>query len=611
MTRPAGLSLSGPLRVALISLPWAIFNRPSIQLGALKAFLEQDPQIRCDTFHPYLLTAKILGTGVYHRLAENSWAGEALFSPLLFPEQHQAADRLFSKSWSRQDKPPLDFTVTVKILDQLLADWLTRIDFSCYQLVGFSICFNQLLSSLTVAKRLKDEHPSLPIVFGGSGCVGPMGESLLQTFSQVDYIVHGEGEKSLKRLCDHLINRHKLLPAQVKHRQQVIPGEPVSPIQDLEELPLPDYRPYFKELQQIFPGQPFIPILPVEFSRGCWWNRCTFCNLNLQWHGYRWKKAQRMWTEVQALSRAYQSLDFTFTDNALPPAEADQFFQNQDMARTDLDFFAEIRIITDPRRLALYRRGGLSTVQVGIESLSSSLLKRMDKGTTAIENIAAMKGALACGLCLEGNLIIQFPGSSEDEAQETLTNLDFVLPYPPLKSAAFFLGHGSPVQQEPSRFGITAITQHPKNRQLLPAPCLNSLTMLIKGYRADQRLQRKRWQEVRRKISDWQAFHEQRGKQKYPALSQRDGGTFLIIRQERHHGPTLLHRLQGRSREIYLYCATIRKRRDVHQQFPMILPESLDRFLSELTQKHLLFQEKDQLLALAVPVPDTITHVEG
>jgi len=43
---------------------------------------------------------------------------------------------------------------------------------------------------------------------------------------------------------------------------------------------------------------------------------------------------------------------------------------------TDLDFFAEVRVITDPDTPRRYRRGGLSTIQVGIESLSSSLLKK-------------------------------------------------------------------------------------------------------------------------------------------------------------------------------------------------------------------------------------------
>ena len=34
--------------IALISAPWALFNRPSIQLGVLKANLERQAEIRVD-----------------------------------------------------------------------------------------------------------------------------------------------------------------------------------------------------------------------------------------------------------------------------------------------------------------------------------------------------------------------------------------------------------------------------------------------------------------------------------------------------------------------------------------------------------------------------------
>jgi hypothetical protein len=41
--------------VALVSTPWPLFNRPSIQLGTLKAFLQRDIHgITVDARHVYL-----------------------------------------------------------------------------------------------------------------------------------------------------------------------------------------------------------------------------------------------------------------------------------------------------------------------------------------------------------------------------------------------------------------------------------------------------------------------------------------------------------------------------------------------------------------------------
>lgn len=593
-----------PFRLALVSMPWAIFNRPSIQLGALKAWLDSEEAIETRTLHPYLQVAKELGPDTYHHLAQTGWAAEALYSPLLFPQQYDRAARLFHQSCRRnRHLAGLGFDQGVRLLDQALDRWLTAVDLSAFDLVGFSICFNQLLASLTAAARIRNRYPDLPIVVGGSGCVGAIGASLLETFTQLDYVISGEGEEALARLCHCLRKKEdpKALPARIIQRGRPYRSETGPGVDDLNRLPIPDYGPYFEQMRQFFPDQPFLPVLPLEFSRGCWWNRCAFCNLNLQWQGYRWKQGARVATEVREQAARHGCLDFTFTDNALPPGETDLFFETMAKEPADYAFFAEIRVITDGRRLAAWRRGGLSSVQVGIESLSSSLLARMRKGTTAMDNIGAMKEALACKMRLEGNLITEFPGSTEEEVAETLQNLDFVLPFTPLSSAAFFLGAGSPVSDEPGAFGVSAILPHPKNRCLFPREVLADLRMLINGYRGDRRLQRRLWQPVIGRIAQWQAFHAHRDIYGIPALSYRDGGSFLVIRQERLQGPCLHHRLRGTSREIYLFCQQIRSRADLTQQFPAVSPNNLDRFLTDLTAKRLLFQEKERVLALAIP----------
>src|SRR5665647_518915 len=143
-------------RVGLISMPWSIVNRPSIQLGTLKAWLDRDEAIQTHTFHPYLQVARDIGTEIYHHLARNSWAGEALYSALLFPEQRRQAARLFDQSCRGNSRlRGLDFEQTVQRLDRSLDRWLARLDLAGFHLIGFSICFNQLLSSLTAAARIK------------------------------------------------------------------------------------------------------------------------------------------------------------------------------------------------------------------------------------------------------------------------------------------------------------------------------------------------------------------------------------------------------------------------------------------------------------------------
>jgi len=592
-----------PFRLGLISMPWSIFNRPSIQLAGLKAYLDADKTIETTLFHPYLAAAASIGGKAYHYLSRNSWAGEALYSPMLFPEQQDLAEQLFLKSCKKEKAlADLDFNTCKQLLEESLDQWLATIDFSSYNLIGFSICFNQLLSSLTAAKRIKTYHPNLPIVIGGSGCVGTIGSSLLNSFFQIDYVISGEGEETLQQLCHFLHSSSKatLLAPQILGRETKGQIKSSCPgIANLNNLPIPDYGPYFQEMRTNFAAEPFIPVLPIEFSRGCWWNKCTFCNLNLQWHGYRWKSAKAMLNEVQQQSTRHQCLDFCFTDNALPPKEANSFFDSTAQIPTDFDFFAEVRVLTDQDTPQCYRRGGLSTIQVGIEALSTSLLKKMKKGTTAIENIAAMRQSAEAGIQLDGNIIIEFPGSCEEEVEETINNLDFVLPYSPLASASFFLGHGSPVADAPEKYGIQAITQHPNNKKLIPKKILNNLNMLIKDYRGDRTFQRKQWKQVVTKIVAWSTFHKDRNSSQSP-LSYRDGKTFLLIRQEQLDSSPLQHRLQGRSREIYLYCQKIRTLQEIHKKFSGIKVSTIRSFLMGLRDKKLVFHEDNKFLALAI-----------
>lgn len=174
---------SHPFRLGLVSMPWSIFNRPSIQLAALKAYLDANSTIATTLFHPYLAAAASIGTETYHYLAKNSWAGEALYSPLLFPEQSRQAEQLFYESCREETAlSRLNFQETSQILELCLDQWISSVNFEKYDLIGFSICFNQLLSSLTAAARIKKQFPDLPIVIGGQAVWTESGSPSCITF---------------------------------------------------------------------------------------------------------------------------------------------------------------------------------------------------------------------------------------------------------------------------------------------------------------------------------------------------------------------------------------------------------------------------------------------
>ncbi len=238
----------------------------------------------------------------------------------------------------------------------------------------------------------------------------------------------------------------------------------------MNELPVPDYDDYFSLLKTFEARKTFFPTLPVEISRGCWWkgtggsakiSGCAFCNLNLQWNGYRNKPASQVVAEIDHLTGRYQTLSLALMDNVLPKKDAIEIFKQTAKLNKDLRLFGEVRATTPYKELKSMRDCGMQEVQIGIEALSSRLLKKLHKGTTAIQNLEIMKNCEALGIENISNLIMQFPGSNEQDVAETMKVLEFALPFYPLKAVNFWLGLGSPVWQRPKKFGINAVFNHP------------------------------------------------------------------------------------------------------------------------------------------------------
>ena len=581
------------MRIALVSTPWPLFNRPSIQLGALKAFLRSKlPEVEVDTHHLYLKIAASLGYPIYEEISQSAWLAEPLYGALLYPLQSESIKNFWKRRASRTKHcRELGFDRICEILMRWSQKIVFSEDWSKYDLIGFSICFSQLTSSLYIIEQIHESAPNVPIVVGGSSCAADLGRTLLSCFPQISYVIQGEGELPLLDLVAGT--------ADISHQVSDI-----RQVTNLDELPPPDYDDYFETLKSLGPGKSFLPKIPVELSRGCWWNRCAFCNLNLQWKGYRSKSINKILSELQCLSTKYQTLGFSFMDNLLPKKDLEGLFGRIRSMGKDLELFAEIRATTPRDVLKAMGSAGMREVQVGIEGLSSGLLRKLKKGTTAIDNMEIMKNCESPDLpSLTGNLIMEFPGSDPNDVEETLVALDFALPLRPLKAIPFWLGYGSPVWSDPRHYGVVKIFNHPNYRHVFPQGVNKNLTTMIQGYHGHVREQRRLWRPVKEKVAQWKeryiALHDRLPSE--PILSYRDGGDFLIIRQRRANDYPMSHKLKGTSRRIYLFCETQRHIKEVLAQFPSFAADQIEGFFRMMVSKRLMFQEENKFLSLAVP----------
>jgi ribosomal peptide maturation radical SAM protein 1 len=599
-------------KIALISTPWPFYNRPSIQLGSLKSFLkERLPDLGIDALHLYLQVAEAIGYELYQGLSEKTWVAESLYAALLFPERSAQIRKFFYRQGV--GKPIIrhaDFDALIVQLKDISDAIVNNTDWKSYSLAGFSVCLCQLTSSLYFIRKIKERFSKLFIAVGGSACAGALGKDLLRIFSEIDFVVNEEGEIPLYELVYLLKNgseiKNRPIPGVLSRngKNETVPFSHHQ-INNLDALPVPDYDDYFALLKRFTVNKTFFPTLPMEISRGCWWNRkggCAFCNLNLQWRGYRSKSPSRVATEVDRLTARYQTLSVTFMDNLLPGNKSGDIFQRLQGLEKDLNLFGEIRASTPLPVLESMRKAGMRKVQIGIEALSSRLLKKMNKGTTAIENIEVMRHCEELGIVNTSNLILYFPGSDEQDVNETLRNLDFVLHFYPLKTSGFWLGFQSPVYNNAKEYGMSAVFNHPHYKVLFPPQIHKATRFMVQGYRGRLKEQKRLWKPVIKKVNAWKKAYAslRKGPQSPPCLTYEDGKDFLIIRQRRYQEANLTHRLTGTSRKIYLFCRTRQSVTKTLEHFPKLQEAQLILFLNMMVRTRLMFEEGGEYLSLAV-----------
>jgi ribosomal peptide maturation radical SAM protein 1 len=615
-------SVSPPFKgLVLVSPPFAFYHRPSIQLGALKAYItSQFRGIQVRAYHCHLSVAQGIGYSVYQAISERTWLAETLYAAILFPEKLGEIESVFRRNARGSrflNRDP--FLTLVNQVKDVSENLISRISWNSFGLAGFSVSLCQLSASLYFIRKVKQIAPEIHILVGGSTVSGMDPGQLFEWFPEIDAVVCGEGELPLSKVVSARIRGEsepeKMSIPGVVWRNGIGTQNSVSfhQIPNLEVIPPPDYDDYFMILKSAPPEKRFFPVIPLEMSRGCWWKKrspsgksrgCSFCNLNLQWSGYRSKHPYQVISEIDRITGKYQILSVAFTDNVIPKKISGNVFKEISKLGKDFQLFCELRADASFEELKEMKKAGLSEVQAGIESLSTSLLQRIHKGTSAIQNLEFMKNCEALGIQNRSNLILYFPGSSDTEVKETLFSLEYAFPFHPLKGVAFWLGVESPVWADPKSYGIQRVFNHPNYRWIFPRGFADGCSMMIQAYRGDLKEQRRKWAPVRRRLAEWKSAYGRLNEKfpRRPILSYRDGKEFILIEERRLNAPPVRHRLTGTSRSIYLFCQSRRSIQDILTRFDKMTTDKVNPFLRMMVHKKLMFQEKELYLSLAVPL---------
>jgi len=457
-------------RVALVTMPFSYSKFPSIQLGTLSALLKAQG-IGTKTYHFNLQFAHKIGVPLYEILCEKRGLfGEWLFSALLFRDNPKHAQ------YPHMFKPVFEDTAREagcsighleemgrSIAPQFLTWALTSVDWDQYDVVGFTSTFDQNVASLSLAKLIKDVYPDVRIVFGGANFDGEMGLEQFRAFSWIDYVVSGEGEQTFPPLVKRILLKQEVdVPIGIVHRKNgeicFTPNEQL--VSKFDQAPPPDYDDYFAELDELDrQGSTGLNrILLYEGSRGCWWgekHHCTFCGLNAQAMDFRAKSPSQVATELEYLSSRYDTSRFRLVDNIIDMKFVDGLFGQLAQRHIDLDVFMETKSNLNKRQIQTLAQGGVKCMQPGIESLSHTQLKEMDKGVTPLQNIQCLKWSRYYNIDLSWNILLGFPGETNEDYRRQMEMIPSLFHLqPPESTSKLWLERFSPYYKWPERYGI-------------------------------------------------------------------------------------------------------------------------------------------------------------
>jgi ribosomal peptide maturation radical SAM protein 1 len=434
--------------VALVNMPFALADRPSIQCGLLKAGLIQVGH-EVDVHYLNLELAAEIGAEAYKTISQlrtDQFLGEWLFSVAAFGYRPDESD-YFAACPSLEGtcrELGWDFDQLCRLRNEifppLIDRWAKEIAWHQYSVVGFTCTFEQNTPAFALARRIKEKHPKIVIVFGGANFDGGMGEEYLKALSFIDYVVVGEGDESFPQLVDRIARGADGLgvPGVIGRVGGKLAGGGIGDsISNLDGLPDPNYDEYFDTLFQL--GRERVigdhpPLLLLETARGCWWgekHHCTFCGLNANGMRFRSKPPSRVRDELRRLSARYKIVNFEAVDNIMDLSYLDQLCDPLTEQRSDYQIFYEVKANLKPAQLRKMARAGITAIQPGIESLNSHVLTLMRKGTNMLNNVRLLKWAHYYGMRVGWNILTGFPGETPEDYEEQVQVLKQIVHLPP------------------------------------------------------------------------------------------------------------------------------------------------------------------------------------
>jgi ribosomal peptide maturation radical SAM protein 1 len=621
-------------RIALVNMPFAALSVPSIGLTQLAKVVEEEfkDEVSIDLCYLNLEFGRFLGLEFYNWV---SWSGEShnsnlgdwFFREAAFPDEADNADAYLGRYFPKLEGERLDMKQRLlskrRELGQFLDEMIEKYDFAKADLVGFTSMFSQNVASFAMTRKLKCLDPSIVTAMGGANCESPMGQEIARNVNQVDFVFSGSALKSFPRLVGHLLNDevekcHKIDGVFSKENHKYVrsmqTGAGLGRIGEIGEqrsvdvLMELDYVSYLDAVEGLYPDAEIEPTLTFETSRGCWWGErahCTFCGLNGQTMAYEAMSSTKAINLIESIFAYYpRSRSYQCVDNIMPKRYVKEVFPFLN-APPDSVLFYEVKADLGEEELMTLSKARVRIIQPGIESLATSTLKLMKKGTNAFQNLVFLKNCLRFDICPQWNLLIGFPGEEEGVYKKYVRDME-TLVHLPIPDGVFPVRFDrySPYFMNSKEYGLDL---HPVDFYQLIYPFAQESLNHMAYYFMDGNLssayivEMVRWiDELKSKYEIWRARWFELDGKLAPKLFFKDIGSSNIVYDSRS-GVAVEHALGDTGLLFLHYLNAPRKLSDISAKFSDRQQAEVEKEIGLLDELGLIFRENDRLLSLVLP----------
>ncbi len=296
-------------------------------------------------------------------------------------------------------------------------------------LVGVSVRTPMLGSAEKISRFVKEWNKNCFVVWGGSHSTIMPEESLKN--SNIDYLVSGEGENVLLDLVKTLENSgdvSKVKGLYYKNNQaEIIKNSCTKFIQNLDEVPFPARHLVFEE--DLYPEG---SMQDVMGSRGCPF-LCSYCSAQSSWgRKGRFRSIKNIIEEVKILRDKYGCDYLRFMDDTITIKRdwIEELCREMIKQKIGVKWACLTRVDRiDEKLLKLMIKAGCYRVDVGVESGSPRILKKLKKGITLEQVKKSDRLFNKYGIDWTAFFITGLPYETKEDLQATAKFMKVINPY--------------------------------------------------------------------------------------------------------------------------------------------------------------------------------------